>query len=205
MSGSSADFDLMGQINNNWGVCGFTSCFYAMYQMNPAQRGLLLGAGIATKVLAEIKTYLVMLQADGRQDMLRKIEQFTQSFGKVGKCDFAKWTVDGYIAHINTAVGKSDDEIRGDCSHSIGMPPEAVVDYLKRVWGRDSDLQSVTAGSGGTADAIIGVTKGLMPLYDGLCHWMYRKGGKIYSWGNEYGSVAAANKDYRVCRVITIR
>ncbi|MBX9698059.1 MAG: hypothetical protein K2X74_01425 [Acetobacteraceae bacterium] len=205
MSGSSADFDLMGQINNSWGVCGFTSCFYAMYEMNPAQRGLLLGAGIATKVLAEIKTYLVMLQADGKTALLRSIEDYTKTFGKIGKCDFSTWTIDGYIALINTAVGKSDAEIRGDCSHSIGMPPEAVVDYLKRIWGRDSELQSVSGGTGGVADAIIGVTRGTMPMYDGLSHWMYRKGGKIYSWGREFPSIEAANKAYRLCRVITIK
>ncbi len=37
-----------------------------------------------------------------------------------------------------------------------------------------STLEVVSGGDGGAADGIIGVSKGLMPLYDGLCHrrWM---------------------------------
>ncbi|HME25825.1 MAG TPA: hypothetical protein VKI44_31580 [Acetobacteraceae bacterium] len=62
MSFSADEMNLMGSTNNLWGVCGFTSTFYSMYELNRGKRALLIGAGIATKVLAEIKTYLMLLK-----------------------------------------------------------------------------------------------------------------------------------------------
>ena len=204
MSGTIDDMNRMGVVNKFWGVCGFTSTFYSMYELNPAKRPLLINAGIATRVLAEIKTYLVMLQAEGKFGLLKEIEAFTQSFGVVGKCDFSKWTIDGYIKHINTAVDKDDATIQGDCSYSIGMPPQGVADYVTRMWEYKAEVQVVSGGSGDTGDGIIGVSKGLMPLYDGLCHYMYRLNGKIYSWGKQFNSVAEANAQYKVVRLIKI-
>jgi hypothetical protein len=203
---SAAEMDLMGSTNNYWGVCGFTSSFYSMYELNPGKRALLVGAGIATKVLAEIKTYLMMLKAAGNVTLLNEIETFTKSFGVVGKCDFGTFTIDSYIQRINEAVTKSDDELKGNCYYSIAMPPDAVADYLRRMWEYDSEISIISGGSGGTEDGIIGVNKanGTMKLYDGLCHYMYRLGGKIYSWGRVFNSVPEANADYRVCRLIKI-
>jgi hypothetical protein len=46
------------------------------------------------------------------------------------------------------------------------------------------------------------------PMYDGLCHYLYRHGGKIYSWGQEFNSVEAAgrhvNKNFKVNWVIEV-
>lgn len=206
MSFSAEEMNLMGSTNNYWGVCGFTSTFYAMYENRPAKRPLILGAGIPTRVLAEIKTFLMTLKAEGKTGLLREIEQFTQSFGKVGKCDFSLWTVDAYIQHINTIGQKTDKQITGDCSYSIAMPPDAVAEYVTSMWGDAAQVQVVNGGSGGNEDGIIGVAKtnGTMVMYDGLCHYMYRFNGRIYSWGDRFSSVTAANPDYKVVRLIKI-
>ena len=134
MSFSADEMNQMGSTNNFWGVCGFTSTFYSMYKLNRGKRGLLVGAGIATKVLAEIKTYLMMLKADGNMGLLNEIQTFTRSFGKVGSCDYGSFTIDDYILRINKAPGRSEAEITGDGYYAIGMPPNAVVDYLRQAW-----------------------------------------------------------------------
>ncbi|MDA8049143.1 MAG: hypothetical protein M0002_03915 [Rhodospirillales bacterium] len=143
-----------------------------------------------------------MLKAAGNTGLLNEIETFTKSFGVVNKCDFGTFTIDKYIQLINTAVDKSEQEIRGDGYYSIGMPPDTMADYLHRIWGYNSEVQVITGGTGGNEDGIIGVSKGLMKLYDGLCHYMYRLNGKIYSWGQIFGSVTEANSAYHVCRLI---
>jgi len=81
-----------------------------------------------------------------------------------------------------------------------------VADYLKRIWEYDSEVQTIAGGAGGVADGIIGVADGGgMKFYDGLCHYMYRHGGKIYSWGREFTSVAEADAKYQVVRLIKIK
>ena len=211
MSFSKNEMNLMGSTNAHWGVCGFTSTFYAMYALNPAKRPLLLGAGIATKVLAEIKTYLMMLKAEGNIGLLNEIEEFTRSFGVVNGNDFRGFAVDEYIQLINESVGKTEKEITGNPYYSIGMPPAAVADYLRRIWGHDSEILAIKGGSGGSSNGIMGVkskTRG-MPLYDGLCHYLYRYENKIYSWGIKFSSLSDVNKkqkkDYQVCRLIRIK
>ena len=72
--------NLMGELNQGWGVCGFTSSFYSLYEQNPGKRAKLIGVGIATKVLAEIKTYLNTLKAGGEFQHLSDIEEFTKIF-----------------------------------------------------------------------------------------------------------------------------
>jgi hypothetical protein len=176
-----------------------------MYELNRGKRALVIGAGIATKVLAEVKTYLMLLKADGNISLLNEIETFTRSFGKVGKADFSNFTIDAYIALVNKAVSRTEGDIKGDANYSIAMPPNAVVDYLRRVWDYEASLEVVSGGDGGGVDGIIGVSKGLMPLYGGLCHWMYRFNGRIYSWGSTFSSVHAADNAYRVCRIIKIK
>ena len=78
--------------------------------------------------------------------------------------------------------------------HSIGMPPRAVVDYLERMWGRKATLSLFDTGG----DGIVGVKRDTRPMYNGLCHYMYRKNNKIHSWGQTFPSVTAANPAYSV-------
>jgi hypothetical protein len=199
--GPKTEMEMMGVTNSYWGVCGFTSSFHAMYELNPGKRPLVIGAGIATKVLAEIKTYLIMLKASGNFTLLTEIEQFTQTFPSVNGCDFKSFKIDNYISLINDSVGKSEAEVTGNGYYSIGMPPNGVADYVDRMWGYKATVSKGDTG----ADGIIGVKRDGRKMYDGLCHYMYRTGGKIYSWGNTYNSVTGANPAYQVIWTIDVK
>jgi hypothetical protein len=196
-------FKTLGQVNEGWGVCSFTSTVYAMYARRPAERGMLINATRHYTVLATIKTFLTLLQASGENKLLGEIVNFTQSFGG----DFADFTIEDYIKRVNEAEGM--ENIENDSRFGIGMPPNAVVKYLE-TWGLEGRARRVKnffSDLGG--NAIIGVRKpsSVNPhllQYDGLCHWMYRHNGRIYSWGREFNSVKAANKNYRVNWVIEI-
>jgi hypothetical protein len=193
--------NLMGWSNSGWGVCGFTSSFYAMYELNPGKRGLLVGAGIAHKVLAEIKTYLTMLQGAGELALLHDIQRFTASFN-----DFNKFTIEKYITDINKSVGLTEKQIIADPKYSIAMPPQAVADYLARIWNQ----QAAWSYTGTPTDGIVGVrdpNDKKMVAYQGLRHYLYRKNNKLYSWGKTFSDLADVNKkehkNYAVCCVIT--
>src|SRR5579859_464787 len=200
MSGIKTELEQVGVANSYWGVCGFTSTFAALYKLNSGRKALLHGAGVTTKVLAEIKTYLVTLKAEGKLGLLQEIQTFTRAFPPTAKgTDFSTFTIDSYIDRINQAVGKSDQELMDEELHSIGMPPRAVVDYLDRMWQKKATLSLFETGANG----IIGVKRDNRPMYGGLCHYMYRYGNKIYSWGNTYSSVKDANNAYSVILVIS--
>src|SRR4051812_3844213 len=100
----------MGALNKNWGVCGFTSTFYAMYELNRyrVDRAQIINAGRAFRLLAEIKTYLRTLQTEGKTLVLSEIEMFNQKFGdSAGDADAvwrSKFTIDEYIKLISSAV-----------------------------------------------------------------------------------------------------
>lgn len=201
----------VGVTNSDWGVCGFTSSLYALYDLNPAARPQIINATAAYHILAEIKTYLMLLKAEN-SGLLQEITDFTRSFG--GK--FANFSVDAYVAHVNSAAadGLSRKQILSDPLYSIALPPAAVADYIKRIWGWNSTITSSATGSG-NGDGIIGVT----PLkrdaffgktaYHGLRHYMYRRGTTIYSWGKSFNSVQQAADEgargvkWRVCYVIS--
>lgn len=202
MATDTTPMGVMGQTNNHWGVCGFTSTFYAMYETRRGNRGMLIGAGVATRVLAEIKTYLVMLKAAGEKTLLGDIQAFCQTFA-----GFGAWTIDDYIARVNKAVNMSEADIKQEKMYSIGMPPYAVADYLKRAWSQDSDVLVLPQDGDSGGDGIIGVrrTDLDMKAHSGLCHWMYRTNGVIHSWGNTYNSVSAANAKYVTVRLIRFK
>ncbi|HEY4253887.1 MAG TPA: hypothetical protein VGM87_21950 [Roseomonas sp.] len=183
----------LGITNKGWGVCGFTSTFYAMWAQNPGSRGALMNAPKPFTVLAEIKTYLMLLLATGKTAELKSITDFTRSFG----APYDAFTIDSYVARINDAVDLTDEQIVGNKLFGIAMPPTCVADYAKRIWGYDC---AITTGDAG-GNAIIGVQSSAYPTmtaYRGLCHYMYRYNNRIYSWGKSFGSVAEANSKYTV-------
>jgi hypothetical protein len=198
MSGKT-EIENVGIANSYWGVCGFTSTFQSLYEINRGKKALINGAGIPTKVLAEIKTYLMTLKAQGKLGLLQEIETFTRAFPPTQNgTDFSNFRINDYINYINLAHDKSDQEIMDDENYSIGMPPRAVVDYLDRMWGVKATLSLFETGG----DGIIGVKRDGRPMYGGLCHYMCRSNGKIYSWGKTFNSVKQANKNYTVICVI---
>jgi hypothetical protein len=45
-----ATIDAMGTLNSGWGICGFTSSLYALYQNNPTQRMKLAEGGPRSEI-----------------------------------------------------------------------------------------------------------------------------------------------------------
>jgi hypothetical protein len=192
--------DDMGVLNNGWGICGFTSSLYALYQNNPTQRQKLAKGGrTSTRMLAEIKTYLRLLQAEKETELLSAIQTFTRSFGGI----FSSFTIPGYIEAINR-VGETGVANTGDRKYSIAIPPDGVVDYLRRVCGFNN--ATIVALDSPATEYVMGVSKPDRPahLYNRLAHYMYALNGTIYSWGQTFNSITAANAAYSLCYKISI-
>ena len=189
------NINAMGTLNNRWGVCGFNSSLYALYEHNPAMRASLTSAAkVDTRVAAEIKTFLRMLQAEGNAKLLSDIETFTQSFGG----QWIGFTIDGYIQKIDAEAardgGKLKAKIRSNLS--IAMPPHAVVAYLQKVAGfPGAKVLTDPLGGGFVASStaheqIVGLSRPSMTSYNGLAHWVYVNNGVVYSWGRQFNSIA---------------
>src|SRR5665213_494893 len=88
----------LGETNQIWGICGFTSTFYAMSRMNQFKYTKWIDWTHAYSVLYEIRDYLVALQAVN-SPLLQDIVSFTQTFGGA----FQKFTIEGYIQSIDNA------------------------------------------------------------------------------------------------------
>ena len=202
----------LGILNAGWGVCGFTSCLYGLWDVLPkTSRSQLHGGTKAHRLLAEIKVYLTMLKAETNANLIRDIEAFCQKFGGDDN-DFGSFTVDGYISRVNSAVSKSEKQIKADKNYGIGMPPHAVVDYLNRMWEYKVSLNE-GKNFGGPENGVIGVKNIVDPLsalYDGLEHYMYRHNQMIYSWGESFASIDEAAKvgtegKWEICCLIPIK
>lgn len=185
----------MGITNSSWGVCGFTSSFYAMYEELGGVAGnpRIINASRAFNVLAEIKTYLRLLQAEGKATEIRNIETFCRSFEGV----FSTFSVAEYCTKVSESVRYSDEEVLG-MQFSIALPPASVKDYLQRMWQFDSQVLQCPPNNDPGGRAIIGMTHhGSTTGYNGLIHYMYRsRNGKIHSWGTgPYDTIKAAAED----------
>lgn len=198
--------DSLGRTNVGWGNCGFTSAFYAMYDLNKRVAPQIAHAVEAYRVIAEIKTYLNLLRAGGHRQAITDIETFTRSFD-----GFERFTIGEYIERINEAAAAdiAVGELERDGRYGIALPPYVVVDYVGRVWNARARVVETT-GSGGSGTGIIGVRERntRRRMYRGLEHYMYRSAGRIYSWGQVFGSVQAAatsiGTSWEVCCVIPI-
>jgi hypothetical protein len=213
MSGS-ATFENMGDLNSGWGICGFTSTFYAMHQANPAARGWLMNATQVYSVLYEIVDYLKALQGAAQgTTLLKDITNFTQSFGPpydgfsvpayINKVETSSEQTRQYLVFGTNPTLKSHEKVlKNDDLFGIAMPPAGVADYIQRMWKWNATVTAADV----TSDAIVGVRKknSTMKLYNGLCHYLYRGGGKYYSWGKVYSSLADANNAFEICYAITI-
>lgn len=186
-------------LNAGWGICGITSSLYALYQ-HRGDNKLAQSALVGSRMLAEIKTFLVTLQANHDLTTLGEIEAFTKLFP-----GFGGWSVKGYIASINQ-IGQKNFVVNtnDDKTYSLGLPPRAVVKYLRLMCNfhgaRELHL------SQNANEMIIGVRmkNGRTAPYNGLVHWMYMHNGTVYSWGQQFDSVTAADADFVVCCKIAI-
>lgn len=192
-------------LNKGWGICGFVTALAMLHKDNPgitaAGGGSFVNAANSrTRMLAEIKTFLVTLKAEGPAQMLIDIQEFTRSFGG----QFLGFTPDDYIARVDKHVGDGDVQ-RGDDQWGIGLPPDALVHYLKTITGLPSArlLNNAAPNPGRYIVGVRNVTK-MRALYDGLCHYMYVCNGRVYSWGESFPSVTAANPNYAVTHRISM-
>jgi hypothetical protein len=200
---SVSGIDAMGIENATQGICGFTSTLYAVYSNRPELKGYLdkalAPADRSTRLMAEIKSFLVMMQAEGKHKVLSDIEALTRSFEGYGA-----WTLKDYIADINKMGVPGSKPL---AAFSIAMPPESTMEYMRTAWGmRPSLVDKLVSG-----DAIVGLTRtgGPRNAWKNLAHYVYQgANGTIYSWGEQFKSLEAVNKakgrDYSVIYTIKV-
>lgn len=181
------DMNAMGVLNERWGVCGFTSCLYSLYENSPALRSdLTHSAQQRTRLVAEIKSFLKQLEADGNALALQEIENFTGSFD-----GFKGFTIDEYIRKINAVAARGQSIVVGD--FSIAMPPDAVVAYLRYIGLRNARIVAASDASA-KSELVLGLRDpdGKLQMHGGLAHYVYQKGTTIYSWGKQFPDIGAA-------------
>jgi len=172
----------ISELNKGWGICGFASVLGALHQ-NGVFTGTIDHAvthnQLNTRLLAEIKTYLVVLQSE-ESGLIDEIERFTRTFGG----PFSGFTIDNYIKKVNT-ISSSPPNL-SDSGFSIAMPPNAVVDYLDRVAGKKAVLTPDPTHV--RNNVILGLGDKTKPggEWKGLGHWVYKKTDlEIYNWGKQ--------------------
>jgi hypothetical protein len=145
--------------------------------------------------MAEIKSFLVMMKADGKQGVLDQIAELTRTFP-----NFAGWTVDDYIASIDRQAA---------ANYSIAMPPESTMEYMRTAWKMRPGLVDMLRPGGG--DAIFGLTRtgGPVNRWKNLAHYVYRAAdGSLLSWGEKFKDLAELNakkkRDYSVVYIIKV-
>jgi len=195
-------------LNNGWGICGFSSALTALYRVSGRGRQAAIhsGAGSPTRMLAEIKTFLQMLKADGDFITLGQIEQFTRSFGarySAFRCFGERQGPDGFVERvdrIDRGIASPSTAQLGD--FSIALPPNALVKYMRMMCGMPG-AQDVSIAT--HADRyIVGVRRrgGRTSPYYGLVHWMYVSNNIVYSWGHAHASITAADPAYEMTHKI---
>ena len=191
--------DAMGIENATQGICGFTSTMYAIYANRPELRAGLQRAfddkTRSTRLMAEIKSLLVTMNAEGKQGVLDQIMELTRTFP-----NFGGWTVDSYIASINSQTA---------ANYSIAMPPEATMEYMRSAWKMRPSLVDMLRPGGG--DAVFGLTRTGAPRnrWKNLAHYVYRAGdGTLLSWGEKFNDLndlnTRKNRDYAVVYIIKV-
>jgi len=163
-------------LNRGWGICGFASAIGALYARGGGRKTINYAVGqgqLTTRLLAEIKSYLVTLQSVNSQ-LIGEIETYTHEFS-----GFEAFTVQGYIAKINSIASLDPDT--NDRLFGIAMSPNAVVDYLRRAAGfsRARLLNNIKQNR---TNVIIGLARGT-GSFNGLKHWVYREKGGFFRSG----------------------
>jgi hypothetical protein len=182
--------DAMGTLNNRWGVCGFCGALYALYDNSPTLRAELAdAAGTGTRAIAEIKGFLLQLQADGNAKMLTEIAGFTRGFP-----GYAGFTIADYLRKIDAVAATGASDAKGD--FSIAMPPDAVAAYLKHIGFRNPRVLKSGPAASGQSELLLGLANppDSSKPYNNLCHWVYQKSITIYSWGRQFNSVGEAGQ-----------
>jgi hypothetical protein len=174
----------ISELNKGWGICGFASSLGALYQNGFFSKTIDRAVSqnqLNTRLLAEIKTYLVILQAENKILLLNEIESFTKSFGG----NFSNFTIKKYIEKINS-IAASPPNLK-DERFSIAMPPNGVVDYLIRICNMKNPLLKECRYSA-SDNVILGLADSTQTGggWKGLRHWVYKKNNsEIFNWGKK--------------------
>jgi len=197
----------ISKLNTGWGICGFASALGALHHNGQFKETIdnIKAADLKYRLLAEIKTYLVILQSENEHTLLDEIVSFTCAFG--GK--FSTFTIEEYIEKVNSIASKEPDVT--DSKFGIAMPPNAVVDYLKRIGGLNSaKLFTANKDDGGPNNIILGLSRtgnDKLKRWNGLRHWVYKKSDtEIYNYGNivKYTDLMSGPRKYKPAYHITL-
>ncbi len=195
----------ISQLNRGWGICGFASSLAALHQNGVIGETIdraVMNNQLKTRLLAEIKSYLVILQSENQSLLLDEITKFTRAFK-----GFEKFTIQGYINNVN-GIALSDPKLN-DSQFSIAMPPSAVCDYLRRVGGL-RNVQLIDQSAAKFDNVILGLGDGDQRRirWKGLGHWVYKKSNAvIYNWGKQenLAQLMAHNSKWKIVYQILLR
>lgn len=191
--------DDMGVANVNHGICGFTSTLYMVHKHRPGTQASLDRAlgdkeGMRdSRMQAEIKVFLRMMQAKGASRLLKEIQELTSSFP-----GYEHWRIESYIDRISNR--------QADADYSIAMPPRAVAEYVRTMW----QIRAFIEDRDVPGDAILGLTRtGMVNRWGNLAHYVFRdRHGRLYSWGEQFDDLATVNsvkgRDYAVVHRIML-
>jgi hypothetical protein len=160
------------EINTTWGICGFASSLTACHKDSPLIKEV-KPADFPTRLMAEIKTFLKVLEAS-KSPIYKDIEALTKTFK-----GFEKFNIPDFIDDINKVAVAPGKPVVLPKGFGIAMTPEAVVKYLEVCWDKKAKLNK------GDASGKKGVILGLFDKKGGdLKHWVYKEDDKkVYNWG----------------------
>lgn len=155
--------------NNEWGMCGFMSVLTALHEQHRLP-GPVMKGHMRTRLLAEVKSYLVELE-DRNPTLFKEIDRFQTKFG----ADPLKT----FIAKVRSmgAQNKGDDPSKYVGEHAtVAMTVDGLLDYLNHQCGVKAMLSPKTDHY----PAIVGLINGQKELR----HWVYRDGpDSIFNYG----------------------
>lgn len=166
----------ISEVNTKWGICGFCSSLGALWCTDPdVQKKVtqITKKDFSTRLLADIKTFLMQYKAKGDKEMLKQLTEFNKNWD-------AAFTIDGFIGKVNDSVKVIPKDL------TLAMTPVALVDYLKLNWELKGNYSK-----GRPADTTKNVILGLYKkkdahAYKELKHWVFMKDkNHVYNWGEE--------------------
>ena len=173
----------ISDLNRGWGICGFTSAIGALHQnglLGDSIKQAISKDQLNTRILAEIKSYFVLLQSQKHQVLIDEIEAFTKTFK--GYKDFS---LQSYINGVNGIAINAPK--RRDKQFSVAMPPSAVTDYLRQMGGMKL-VQLIDNPNTKFNNVILGFgdkTANNRARWKGLGHWVYMNNNILYNWGEK--------------------
>lgn len=193
----------MGNVNARVGICGFVSALMAIHDAdglaNDMQGAVFQTATLPKRLCKEIQQFLQGLVGAGDRNLVHAIEDFTRSCGD----QYASFSVTEYLNFDFDNISMENWQVVRD-RFDIAMPPQAILRYLQNRWGLPA-ARMIGVGED-TEKYIVGVrdTSEERERYNGLVHWMYVSNGRVFSWGEEYGSITEADADFEEVYRISI-